>query len=94
MSIQITIESFKLLGVTEDQFKAFSEDNQSNIIHQQGVLIGVRRTEEYKVLLYQIDGFYVEVFYHPTDHFIRIESFTGTERLNPYLSQISIRDLA
>jgi hypothetical protein len=88
------LHHFKLSGVTEDQFKAFSEDSQSNIIHRQGVLISTRRTDEYKVLLYQIDGFYVEVFYHPTDHFIRIESFTGTEKLNPYLHQISIEDLA
>ena len=79
--------------MTEDQFKVFSEDSQSNIIHQRGVLISVRRTEEYKVLLYQIDGFYVEVFYHPTDHFIRIESFSGTEKLSPYLNGISLGNL-
>lgn len=79
--------------MTEDQFKAFSEDSQSNIIHQLGVLISIRRTGEYKVLLYQIDAFYVEVFYHPTDHFIRIESFSGTEKLNPYLTEISIGNL-
>jgi hypothetical protein len=79
--------------VTEDQFKAFSEDSKANIIHRQGVLVSIRRTEKCKVLLYQVDSFYVEVFYHPTDHFIRIESFSGTEKLDPYLNQISIEKL-
>jgi hypothetical protein len=82
-----------LSGVTEDQFKTFSEDSQSNIIDKRGVLIGTRRTKEYKVLLYQIDSFYVEVFYHPGHHFIRIESFAGTEKLSPYLNKISIENL-
>lgn len=28
------------------------------------VLLGDREDEEHKILLYQIDSFYVEVFYH------------------------------
>jgi hypothetical protein len=79
--------------VTEDQFNRLSEDNQSNVIHKQGVLISVRTTEEHKVLLYQIEGFYVEVYYHPTHNFIKIKSFSGTERLQPYLKQISLEGI-
>lgn len=83
----------KLLRVTEDQFTELSEDCQSNVIYEQGVLISVRTTDEHKVLLYQIEGFYVEVFYHPTDHFIKIKSFSGTEELQPYLRQISLEGI-
>jgi hypothetical protein len=70
--------------VTEEQFKR---------LYEQGVLISVRRSEEQKVLLYQIDGFYAEVYYHPADNFIKIESFSGTEQLQPYLRQISLEGI-
>ena len=77
--------------MTEDQFKAFSEDSQSNIIHQRGVLVSTRTTEEYKVLLYQIDGFYVELFYNRIDNSIdKLRSFRSTIPLHPYLNQIDI----
>ena len=79
--------------MTEDQFNRLSEDEQSDVIAKKGVLISVRRTEEYRILLYQIEGFYAEVFYHPTNNAIRIKSFSSTEGLQPYLSQISLNGL-
>jgi len=79
--------------VNLDQFKKLSEDAQSNIIYEKGVLISVRRSDEHRVLLYKIDGFYVEVYYHPTNNVIKIESFSGTEQLHPYLKQISLEGI-
>ena len=79
--------------MTEDQFRRLSEDSQSNIIYERGVLISVRTTEEHKVLLYQIEGFYAEVYYHPTQNFINIKSFTNTEELQPYLKQINLEGI-
>ncbi len=79
--------------MTEDQFNKLSEDRQSDVICKKGVLVSVRRTVEHRVLLYQIEGFYVEVFYHPANNVIRIKSFSCTERLQPYLNQISLNGL-
>ena len=79
--------------MTEDQFNKLSEDGQSDVISKKGVLIGLRRTEEYRVLLYQIGAFYAEVFYHPTNNVIKIKSFSSTEGLQPYLKQISLNGL-
>jgi hypothetical protein len=79
--------------VTEDQFNKLSEDSQSNIISERGALISLRRTDEHRVLLYQIDSFYVEVYYHPTKNVIKIKSFSGTEQLQPYLNQISLEGI-
>lgn len=76
--------------MTENRFNQLSEDEQSNIIHKKGVLISVRKAQEYKVLLYQIESFYAEVYYHPTKNVIKIESFSSTEQLHPYLKQISL----
>jgi hypothetical protein len=79
--------------VSEDQFNKLSEDSQSNIISERGALISLRRTDEHRVLLYQIDSFYVEVYYHPTKNVIKIKSFSGTEQLQPYLNQISLEGI-
>jgi hypothetical protein len=75
--------------VSEDQFNKLSEDSQSNIISERGALISLRRTDEHRVLLYQIDSFY----YHPTKNVIKIKSFSGTEQLQPYLNQISLEGI-
>jgi hypothetical protein len=45
------------------QFLAMDEMEQQEAIWE-GVLIADRQDEEHRILLYQIDGFYVEVFYH------------------------------
>ena len=76
--------------MNEENFNKLSEDNQSEIICKRGVLVSVRRTEEHRVLLYQIDSFYAEVYYHPTNNVIKIKSFSGTEQLQPYLNQINL----
>ena len=51
-----------------------------------GVYIEDRQDEEHRILLYQIDGFYVEVYYHKEYNVIRkFRPFASTEQLRPYL---------
>lgn len=76
--------------MTELQFNRLTEDGQSDVICRKGVLISLRREKEYRILLYQIDSFYAEVFYHQANNVINIESFSGTDRLQPYLKQIDL----
>ena len=59
-----------------------------------GTHIGERFDEEHNILLYQIDGFYVEVFYHREYNTIRrFRSFSSTEQLTPYLEQLNLKGL-
>jgi hypothetical protein len=44
------------------QFKAMDEMEQAEAVWD-GVFIADREDEEHKILLYQIDAFYVEVYY-------------------------------
>jgi hypothetical protein len=70
------------------------EMEQADVIWEQGVLIGERKDEFYKILLFQVDAFYAEIYYHT--HFnviIKIVSFSDTNRLDPYLQNISLVDL-
>ena len=59
-----------------------------------GEFIGDRSDEEHNILLYQVDSFYVEVYYHREYNTIRrFRSFSSTTQLEPYLNQIDISRL-
>ena len=56
-----------------------------------GVCVAGRNFDPYKVLLYQLNAFYVEVYYNKNHHFIsEINGFDSTEQLEPYLAKIAI----
>ena len=75
-------------------FDQLSEASQTDVIWEEGVFLARRTKGFYSIILFQIEGFYTEVFYH--SHFnviIKIESFSDTERLEPYLDCISLHAL-
>ena len=72
-------------------FDQLSEAKQTDVIWEAGTFLDRRSEGFYNVLLFQIDDFYTEVYYHA--HFnviIRIESFSDTDRLEPYLDHIKL----
>ena len=50
--------------MTLDQFKILTKDEPAINIWEYGVHIAGRKEGEFELLLYQIDAFYVEVWYH------------------------------
>jgi hypothetical protein len=59
-----------------------------------GVCISHRDTEDHCVLLFQLDDFYVEVYFDQNcDEIIQCRSFQDPEVLDPYLDQINISHL-
>lgn len=77
-----------------DVLKQMEEMKQADIIWEKGALICMRKEGFYKILLFQVDAFYAEIFYHT--HFnviIKIRTFSDTEQLEPYLKNIDIVDL-
>jgi hypothetical protein len=67
------------------------EREQANVVWSKGVHLGERYNPEHKILLYQIEGFYVEVFYNPVSNAIkRLRSFSNTGQLRPYLEKIDL----
>ena len=75
-----------------NEFLQLDETEQVEILWYNGEQIGRRREQQYLVLLYQVEGFYVEVFYHTKQRIIkRYLSFEcGDVRLQPYLEKIDI----
>ena len=73
------------------QFNCLDEVRQIELLWSAGVLVGSRQEGFYKILLYQIDSFYVEVFYqYFQGKMVKIKSFTDTDQLEPYLNSINI----
>ena len=77
-----------------NKFNGLDELRQIELLWSAGVLIGSRQDGFYKVLLYQIDSFYVEVFYqYFQGKMVKIKSFSDTDQLAPYLKSIDIDPL-
>ena len=75
------------------QFLALDGREQAEIVWS-GEIVANRIEGEYNLILYQIDSFYVEVWYHIEDNDVRkMRSFLSTEQLLPYLNQIDISTL-
>jgi hypothetical protein len=73
------------------QYKTLQEKEQAEVLWDKGVHLGERFDAEHKILLYQIEGFYVEVFYNLKINAIeRLISFKSIDRLRPYLGIITI----
>lgn len=73
------------------QFNGLEESVQIGVIWNNGVHVATRDDSVYQYLLYQVDSFYVEVWYHIELEVInRFLAFEHTDRLEPYLQQIDI----
>lgn len=72
------------------QFNALDEMEQAQTAWE-GTHLGNRSHENFDVLLYQVDSFYVEIFYEREFNTIaKLRSFSSTDQLTPYFSQIDI----
>jgi hypothetical protein len=56
--------------------------------------IGQRLDDEHTILLYQVDSFYVEVYYHREKNMVsKMRSFSNPDQLEPYTMHINILQL-
>jgi hypothetical protein len=80
--------------MTMTEFKKLKECEQIDIIYDQGTYIGKCKAGILDVLLYQVEGFYVELFYREYRRYItKINCFSSTAFLDPYLEQINLKYL-
>ena len=74
------------------QFIRMDEMEQGEALWEHGVHIADRDEGEHKLILYQIDAFYVEVWYHKEYNVVRkYRSFLSTDELEPYLGKPGIQ---
>jgi hypothetical protein len=73
------------------QYHQLSHGKQLDTLERSGVLLAERDRSFYHIKLYQLENFYVEVYYH--SHFnvvVNINPFTNLDCLEPYLQQIDV----
>ena len=76
------------------EFNALNEDGQAEMLWERGVYLMVRQERGYKFALYQLDAFYVEVWYHVDgNEIMRLRSFSSIGPLEPYLAEIELPEI-
>jgi len=80
--------------MTLEQFRAVSCKAQERLVKAKAVFLMDRKSLGVSVLLFQLDGFYVEVFYNSaTDAVSFIKSFSDMDGIEAYLSEVDISEL-
>jgi hypothetical protein len=75
--------------MTLDIFKFLDEKAQAGTVLEEGVHLDTRYIIFHTVALYQIEGFYVEIFYNKIENQIgKIKSYT--KPLEPYINKIDL----
>lgn len=73
------------------EFKLLTHEDQLDLLYKEGAYIGKRRENGKIILLYQLDSFYVEVFYKKYRYFVSdVKCTDSISCLEPYLEQINI----
>ena len=82
----------KVLSLTE--FIDLPKEFQFEALHKHAVYVGKRKLARQTVVLFQLHGFYVEVYYKQYRKLVNhIVTSGSTDILQPYLNQINIKDL-
>lgn len=80
--------------MTDRFYTSTTDIEAARSLWEQGVLVAQRTGDFYKTKLYQLPDSYVEVIWHT--HFnvvVKATCFTDTDRLEPFLTDISIEGL-
>lgn len=75
-------------------FHYLPHEEKGWVVWNLGIYLGERLAVKYSVMLYQIEGFYVEVFYFKNKKTPNeFRCFTTTDLLAPYINTINITQL-
>lgn len=76
------------------QYRLLNRSKQIDLLYKDGVYIGKRKEGNSIVVLYQLDSFYVKVFYQKYRCYVsQLYCFTSTILLNPYLDQVNVDNM-
>ncbi len=77
--------------MTLSQFSSLSGDIQRNVVQYKGVFLLGRTVVGAFAKLYQIEGFYVELFFDDKmSEVVRLKAFDDPDKLEPYLRQVNV----
>ena len=72
-------------------FQSLSQSTQREVARKKGVLLFKKQCADFKVLLYQLHSFYIELYFHPSSNKATlVKSFSSVDELEPYLNDIQL----
>ena len=72
-------------------FQSLSQSTQREVAKKKGGLLLKKQYAEFKVLLYQLHSFYIEIYFQPlSKKAILVKSFSSVDELEPYLEDIQL----
>ena len=76
------------------QFDVMDGMSKTEVLSTLGVFLAERTEGCFRITLYQVEDFYVEIYYHTTRFFyICIRSFDEVSELNAYLQNVDISEI-
>lgn len=80
--------------MTFQQFRSLPKDLQRKVVKHCGVFLFGRTGVGVNVMLYQIESFYVEIYFdEKMSEATHIRSFEETRHLDPYLRMVDVSEL-
>ena len=77
-----------------NQFDVMDGISKTEILSKIGVFLSERTDGCFRITLYQVENFYVEIYYHTTRFFyVCIRSFDEVSELTPYLQALDISEI-
>ena len=76
------------------EFRKLAKESQIEVIKDKGAYLSIRQEAEADIILYQMGGFYVEVYFNGhKSQGPQIKCFEVDESLDIYLEQINIDEI-
>lgn len=77
--------------MTQQEFQSLAIPKMIDTLYEEGVYIGKRRQEQQVWMMFQLEGFYVELCYSRYRyHVCDVRCSASTSVLDPYLKEISL----
>lgn len=77
--------------MTIKKFRDLDEMEQHEAMWEYGVMVGDRIEGEYRIVLYQIFNFYIELYYHIELNVLRrLHTFDELEALDIYINKFKL----
>ncbi len=76
------------------KFRMLDKNEQIDLLYKDGIYIGKLKEASSTIVLYQLDSFYVKIFYKKYRYYVtRLYCFTSTALLEPFLDQVNVNDM-
>lgn len=76
------------------EYYHLNQTEQFETLYDHGIHISDRADSEYCIILFQLDNFYVELYFHIEDNVLKkLISFSNIDYIAPYLEQIDLSEL-